>query len=143
MCAGSTVAGMAGSSRTTDPVVRADGCVRVTGQQPGFLVVDAGGLEFGPGTEWLLQKVASDCSQHTDPAQADRLRDLITSLHARTAEAEQNNWLGEVEGLKTSLVGAQEKLEEMERLTADDGPVLLGLPTIISAVHEKSSQAND
>jgi hypothetical protein len=37
---------------------------------------------------------------------------------------------GEVEGLKVSLAGAQEKLEEMERLTADDRPVLLGLPTI-------------
>jgi hypothetical protein len=65
-----------------------------------------------------------------DPDQADRLREIITNLHARITEAEQNNWLGEVEGLKVSLAGAQEKLEEMERLTADDGPVLLGLPTI-------------
>ena len=60
----------------------------------------------------------------------DRLRDIITNLHARITEAEQNNWLGEVEGLQTSLAGAQEKLEEMERLTADNGPVLLGPPTI-------------
>jgi hypothetical protein len=26
----------------------------------------------------------------------------------------------------------------MERLTTDNGPMLLGLPTIISSVHEKS-----
>jgi hypothetical protein len=60
------------------------------------------------------------CSGPT--GQADRLREIITNLHARITEAEQNNWLGEVAGLKVSLAGAQEKLEEMERLTADDGP---------------------
>jgi hypothetical protein len=60
------------------------------------------------------------CSGPTE--QADWLREIITNLHARITEAEQNNWLGEVEGLKASLAGAQEKLEEMERLTADDGP---------------------
>jgi hypothetical protein len=38
--------------------------------------------------------------------------------------------LGEVEGLKVSLAGAQEKLEQMERQTADGGPVLLDLPII-------------
>jgi hypothetical protein len=65
-----------------------------------------------------------------DPDQIDRLREIINNLHARITEAEQNNWLGEVEGLKVSLAGAEEKLEEMERLTADDSPVLLGLPTI-------------
>jgi hypothetical protein len=74
----------------------------------------------------------------TRPHQADRLREIIANLHARITEAGQNNWLGEVDGLKTSLAGAQEKLEEMERLTADDGPVLLGLPTINAVVHERS-----
>jgi hypothetical protein len=33
-------------------------------------------------------------------------------------------------GLKVSLAGAQEKLDQMERQTAADGLVLLGLPTI-------------
>ena len=57
-----------------------------------------------------------------DPAQADRLREIITNLHARITEAAQNNWLGEVEGLKVSLAGAEEKLEQMERHTAADSP---------------------
>jgi hypothetical protein len=41
--------------------------------------------------------------------------------------------------LKVSLAGAQEKLEEMECLAADDGPVLLGLPTINSSAHAEKS----
>lgn len=61
---------MAGSSRTPDPEVRADGRVRAAGQHPGFIVVNAEGAEFGPGTEWLLQLVANDCSQHTVRAYA-------------------------------------------------------------------------
>jgi hypothetical protein len=64
-----------------------------------------------------------------DPAQAGRLREIITNLNTRITEAEQNSWLGEVEGLKLSLAGAQEKLKEMERPTASEGPTLLGLPT--------------
>ena len=59
-----------GVAGTPDPAVGADGCVRATGQQPGFVVVDADGLEFGPGTEWLLQLVANDCSRHTVRAYA-------------------------------------------------------------------------
>ncbi len=65
-----------------------------------------------------------------DPDQADRLREIITNLHSRITEAEQNNWIGEAEGLKVSLTGAHEKLEQIERHTAAAGPVLLGLPTI-------------
>jgi integrase/recombinase XerC len=33
-------------------------------------VVDAEGVEFGPGTEWLLQLAANDCSRHTVRAYA-------------------------------------------------------------------------
>ncbi|WP_255512245.1 tyrosine-type recombinase/integrase [Kribbella sp. VKM Ac-2571] len=65
-----------------------------------------------------------------DRDQADRLREIITNLHSRITEAEQNNWLGEVEGLKVSRTGAHEKLEQVKLHTAADGPVLLGLPTI-------------
>ena len=65
-----------------------------------------------------------------DPAQADRLRDIITNLSDRIAEAEQNSWLGEVEGLKISLAAAKEKLAQIDRqVDQRSDPVLLGIPT--------------
>ncbi len=63
-----------------------------------------------------------------DPDQADRLRDIITNLRGRIAETEQNSWLGKVEGLKVSLAGAEDKLDQMDRVAQQrDEPVLLEL----------------
>ncbi|MFE9122854.1 hypothetical protein [Streptomyces sp. NPDC007172] len=45
-----------------------------------------------------------------DPAQRDRLVEIRDNLHARIAEAEREGWLGEVEGLRVSLAGAEDKL---------------------------------
>src|SRR6516225_213899 len=42
-----------------------------------------------------------------DPAQRPRLVHICDNLAARIAEAETNHWLGEAEGLKVSLSGAQ------------------------------------
>lgn len=64
-----------------------------------------------------------------DPAQADRHQNIITNLADRIEEAEQNNWLGEVEGLKISLEAAELKLSPMERQTASV-TVDLSLPTM-------------
>ncbi|GAA3368561.1 hypothetical protein GCM10020367_07420 [Streptomyces sannanensis] len=47
------------------------------------------------------------------------------NLLDRIAEAEREGWRGEVEGLKVSLAGAEQKLAQVdERSTVD-----LGLPT--------------
>jgi hypothetical protein len=51
------------------------------------------------------------------------------NLTARIAEAEQHHWLGEAEGLKVSLAGAQAKLGQMDQITARRGQVGLGMPT--------------
>jgi hypothetical protein len=51
---------------------------------------------------------------------------MIINLGDQIAEAEQNSWLGEVEGLKISLASAGDKLAHMER--ADVGPVPLDIP---------------
>jgi hypothetical protein len=62
-----------------------------------------------------------------DPAQIDRLRAIIGNLEDRIAEAEQANWLCEVEGLKNATEAAQ-KLAQMERAVQQrDEPVLLEL----------------
>ena len=58
------------------------------------------------------------CSmQWPDPAQ-----------HTRIAEAEHEGWLGEVEGLKVSLAGAQDKLAQLDRRSGTT--VTLGIPGV-------------
>ena len=50
-----------------------------------------------------------------DPAQRQRIVDIRDNLTARIAEAEREGWLGEVEGLRISLAGANEKLAQIDR----------------------------
>jgi integrase len=45
-----------------------------------------------------------------DPAQRGRLEEIRANLHDRIAEAEREGWLGEIEGLKVSLAGTEDKL---------------------------------
>ena len=49
-----------------------------------------------------------------DPDQPPRLIEIRDNLTARIAEAEREGWLGEVEGLKISLAGAQDKLRQID-----------------------------
>jgi integrase len=63
-----------------------------------------------------------------DPAQKQRLTEIRDNLTARIAEAEREGWPGEMEGLKISLAGAEDKLAQIARQprsTAD-----LGIPSI-------------
>jgi hypothetical protein len=65
-----------------------------------------------------------------DPAQRDRLVEIRDNLHARIAEAEREGWLGEIEGLQVSLAGAEDKLAQIDRRTANThASVELGMPT--------------
>ncbi len=65
------------------------------------------------------------CPMHwPDPAQRPRISEIRDNLLARIAEAEREGWLGEVEGLKVSLAGAEDKLAQIDRRshrTADPG----------------------
>lgn len=66
-----------------------------------------------------------------DPAQQDRLAEIIGNLHDRLTEARDRGWHGETEGLEASLAGAEQKLAAMRRPpTPDISTVQLGLPTI-------------
>jgi hypothetical protein len=49
-----------------------------------------------------------------DPNQRARLADIRDNLIDRIAEAEHEGWLGEVEGLRVSLAGAQTKLTQID-----------------------------
>lgn len=61
-----------------------------------------------------------------DPNQRSRLVDIRDNLVDRIAEAEREGWLGEVEGLRVSLAGAQAKLAQIDRDRPKPTPVTLG-----------------
>jgi hypothetical protein len=65
-----------------------------------------------------------------DPAQRPRIAEIRDNLIARIAEAEREGWLGEAEGLKISLAGANDKLAQIDRRTRHHTTVEIGLPTI-------------
>jgi integrase len=71
------------------------------------------------------------CSMHwPDPAQRDRIAEICDNLTARIAEAGREGWLGEAEGLKISLAGAQDNLAQIDRRTRPAAPVALGMPAL-------------
>jgi hypothetical protein len=71
---------------------------------------------------------AARCSGPTPPNAAAWWRSA-TTFHARIAEAEREGWLGEVEGLRVSLVGAEDKLTQLNRRRDHRTAVDLGIPT--------------
>jgi hypothetical protein len=66
-----------------------------------------------------------------DPAQRSRIAEIRDNLTARIAEAEHEGWLGEVEGLKISLAGANDKLAQIDRRSPPAAPVNVGMPTFV------------
>jgi len=61
-----------------------------------------------------------------DPNQRARLADICDNLIDRIAEAEREGWLSEVEGLRVSLAGAQDKLAQIDRRPHQPTPLTLG-----------------
>lgn len=53
------------------------------------------------------------------------IRDNLT---ARIDEAHQQGWIGEAEGLKVSLAAAEQKLAQLDTLTARRTTIHLGMP---------------
>lgn len=64
-----------------------------------------------------------------EPEHRPRLAEIRDNLTDRIAEAEQEGWLGETEGLTVSLAAAEDKLSQLDR-TAARRAVMLGMPTI-------------
>ena len=63
-----------------------------------------------------------------DPASATASRRSAATSTARIAEAEREGWLGEIEGLKISLAGADDKLAQIDRRSQAAAAVTLGMP---------------
>jgi Phage integrase family len=83
------------------------------------------------GTPCIHEHACVRCSLlRPDPAQRARLEDIRANLNDRIAEAEREGWLGEVEGLKISLAGAEGKLAQVgAALSRQAAAVHLGMPT--------------
>jgi len=87
------------------------------------------------GTPCIHEHACIRCSMlWPDPAQRDRLIEIRDNLTARIAEAEREGWLGEVDGLKISLAGAEDKLAQIERRTPSRDTVDLGLPVLTGSL---------
>src|SRR3954454_23645517 len=75
-----------------------------------------------------------------DPAARPRLVEIRDNLIARITEAESQRWLGEAQGLKVSLAGAEAKLAQMGPITARrDQATDLGIPTFTDAASRTST----
>jgi hypothetical protein len=77
-------------------------------------------------------------SLRLDPGARSRLVEIIDNLRDRIQEAKLNGWLGEVQGLETSLRAAAQKLVSLDRMrdrkTSGDARIAdLGLPVIREA----------
>jgi integrase len=91
------------------------------------------------GTPCIHEHSCLRCSMHwPSPAQRPRIAEIRDNLIARIAEAEQEGWHGEAEGLKISLAGARDKLAQIDRRSAPAGPVTIGMPA--SAVPHTGEQ---
>ena len=60
--------------------------------------------------------------------QRHRIAEIRGNLADRIAEAEREGWLGEIEGLKISLAGADDKLAQIDRRSQSAAAVTLGMP---------------
>ena len=85
------------------------------------------GRAFGPPC--IHEHSCLRCSMHwPSPDQRHRIAEIRDNLTARIAEAEREGWLGEIEGLKISLAGAQDKLAQIDRRPQPATPVDIGMP---------------
>ncbi len=81
------------------------------------------------GTPCIHEHSCLRCSMHwPDPAQRPRIAEIRDNLLDRIGEAEREGWLGEVDGLKVSLAGAEDKLAQIDRHAGRPGTVDLGIP---------------
>jgi integrase-like protein len=82
------------------------------------------------GTGCIHEHSCLRCSLlRPDPTQRRRITEIRDNLLTRIAEAESEGWLGEVEGLKINLAGAEQKLAQLDERSHRATTVNLGLPT--------------
>jgi hypothetical protein len=78
-----------------------------------------------------------------DPAQRPRIAEIRDNLIARISEAEREGWPGEIEGLKISVAGADDKLAQIDRRSPAATPTDLGMPAIPPTTGSQAPQFHD
>ncbi|MCX5001044.1 hypothetical protein OHB05_00145 [Streptomyces sp. NBC_00638] len=68
--------------------------------------------------------------------------EIRDNLVARIAEAEREGWLGEVEGLRVSLAGAEDKLAQLDRRRGSHAVVDLGIPTTSTGAKDSTAEGD-
>ncbi|WP_239382408.1 site-specific integrase [Frankia sp. CIT1] len=92
--------------------------------------VELGGCARPYGTPCQHEHACLRCPMLAiNPKMVPRLDEIEADLLARRARAEQENWLGEVDGLDLTLTFLRQKREDTRRL-ARIAPVGLGIPVI-------------
>ena len=97
------------------------------------------------GTPCIHEHACVRCSLlRPEPAQRARLEEIRANLRDRIAEAEREGWLGEVEGLKVSLAGTEDKLTQITAsLQRKADAVQLGMPAFPDIAGRSSSARPD
>ncbi|MGW4793941.1 hypothetical protein ACWEPC_16210 [Nonomuraea sp. NPDC004297] len=92
--------------------------------------VELGGCARPYGTPCQHDHACVRCALlRPDLVQLARIEEIRDNLIARIAEAEREGWLGEVEGLRVSLAGVEDKLVPLDaRQERGSSPVFLGVP---------------
>jgi integrase len=81
------------------------------------------------GTPCIHEHACIRCpALRPDPAQQDRLTEILTNLTDRLAEAETQGWRGETAGLEVSIAAAETKLDTMRHLASRHHTAFLGMP---------------
>jgi hypothetical protein len=87
-----------------------------------------GGCARSYGTPCQHEHACLRCPMlNVNPKMLPRLDEIETDLLDRRARAEQEGWLGEIEGIDLTLTFLRQKREESQRL-ARIAPVNLGMP---------------
>jgi hypothetical protein len=74
---------------------------------------------------------------------AARIAEIRDNLLDRIAKAGREGWLGEVDGLKVSLAGAEDKLAQIDRRAGRPGPVDLGVTIPVGSQQEDGTRHDD
>jgi hypothetical protein len=95
------------------------------------------------GTPCIHEHACIRCSLlRPDPAQRARLEEIRANLHDRISEAEREGWPGEVDGLKVSLAGADDKLAQIDTaLRRQAITVQLGMPAFPGILPDSAAPA--
>jgi integrase len=75
------------------------------------------------------------------PTQRPRIAEIHNNLIDRIVEAQREGWAGEVEGLKISLAGAQQKLAQLDEMARRATTIHLGIPAFRDIAGRTLTQA--